>query len=129
MPFEHTWGHRSLYKRFFGQTTVQEFLQSVELTQGDARFDDLMYAINDFTEATLPRLSPENVTLFAAKGIGAAYSNPKIKIAVITADLHAQEMALKYATIAPFKLVLFNNREKLDQWLPAANRVTATAPG
>lgn len=128
MPFEHTWGHRTLYKRFFGQTTVREFMLSIELTQGDARFDQLMYSINDFTEATLPTLTKENITLFGALGIGAAFSNRQICIAVVTSDPHAAAMALKYAEIAPFKLVVLGNREELDQWLPVPHRVTAAAP-
>lgn len=129
MPFEHTWGHRTLYKRFFGPTTVREFMLSVELTQGDARFDQLLFSINDFTEATLPTLTKEDVTLFGALGIGAAFSNRKICIAVITSDPHAAAMALKYAEIAPFKLVVLGSRVELNQWLPEAHRVTAAAPG
>jgi hypothetical protein len=128
LPFEHTWGHRTLYKRFFGPTTVREFMLSVELTQGDARFDQLMYSINDFSEATLPTLSKDDITLFGALGIGAAFSNRKICIAVVTSDPHAAAMALKYAEIAPFKLVVLSSREELDQWLPAAQHVRAAAP-
>lgn len=129
MPFEHTWGNRTLYKRFFGPTTVREFMLSVELTQGDARFDQLLFSINDFTEATLPTLTKEDVTLFGALGIGAAFSNRKICIAVITSDPHAAAMALKYAEIAPFKLAVLGSRVELNQWLPEAHRVTAAAPG
>ncbi|MBY0466907.1 MAG: hypothetical protein K2W33_18370 [Burkholderiales bacterium] len=129
MPFEHTWGHRTLYKRFFGPTTVREFMLSVELTQGDARFDQLLFSVNDFTEATLPTLTKEDVTLFGALGIGAAFSNRKICIAVITSDPHAAAMALKYAEIAPFKLVVLGSRVELNQWLPEAHRVTAPVPG
>lgn len=129
MPFEHTWGHRTLYKRFFGPTTVREFMLSVELTQGDARFDQLLFSVNDFTEATLPTLTKEDVTLFGALGIGAAFSNRKICIAVVTSDPHAAAMALKYAEIAPFKLVVLGSRVELNQWLPEAHRVTAPVPG
>lgn len=123
MPFEHHWRKRSLYKRFFGDTTPNDFMLSVELTHGDPRFDELRYTINDFTEATLPQLSQSEVMAFAAHGIGAAYSNAQIQIVVITQDLHAHEMALRYALVAPFKLKVFETREEANAWLPAAHRI------
>lgn len=123
MPFENRWGHRSVHKRFFGDMTVAEFVLSMELVQGDPRFDDLAFAINDFTEATLPPLTEADTQTFAAFGIGASYSNPKIKIAVITADPMAKTMALKYAAVAPFELKIFSTRAEMLAWLPEKNHV------
>ena len=123
MPFENRWGHRSVHKRFFGEMTVAEFVLSMELIQGDSRFDDLAYAINDFTEATLPPLTEADTQTFAAFGIGASFTNPKIKIGVVTADPLAKAMALKYAAVAPFELKIFSTRAEVLAWLPEKNQI------
>lgn len=123
MPFEHVWRHRSIYKRFFGSVTAQEFLLSIKLTQGDARFDSLKYTLNDFTDATLPLLTREQIVAFAAPGIGAAYTNRNIQIVVITADPVAQAEARDYARLAPFPLHVFPNRHDANAWLPADQHI------
>lgn len=118
MPFENTWGHRSVYKRFFGQLTVAEFMRSVTVVQGDERFDDLLYALNDFTEASLPPLSKSDADTFAAFGLGASYSNPKIKVVVITESDVAHALALQYAQASRFDVQIFSNLKQALAWIP-----------
>ena len=105
--------------------TVAEFALSMELIQGDPRFDDLIYAINDFTEATLPPLTEADAQTFAAFGIGASYTNPKIKIGVVTTDPLAKAMAFKYAAVAPFDLKVFATRADAHHWMPEKYRLAA----
>ena len=119
MPFENIWGHRSVYKRFFGQLTVAEFMRSVDLVQGDPRFDDLAYTLNDFTHATLPPLTEADVKTFAAFGLGASYTNPKIKIAVVTQHDTTRAMALRYAAASRFELQVFTTLAQALTWIPA----------
>jgi len=118
MPFENIWGYRSVHKRFFGQLSIQEFMHSVELIQGDERFDALRYAINDFTEAVLPLLTEENVKTFAAFGLGAAYTNPKIKVGVVSSNEVARAMAQRYAAASPFEVKIFATMAEVHAWMP-----------
>lgn len=119
MPFENIWGHRSVLKRFFGQLTVAEFMRSVAQVQGDPRFDNLAYTLNDFTDATLPPLAEADVQTFAAFGLGASYTNPKIKIAVVTQHDTTRAMALRYAAASRFELQVFATLAQALAWIPA----------
>ncbi len=97
MSFELTWQPKGVVKRFFGNVTSDELLGSVIQTEGDYRFDDLRYVINDFTECTGYSISTEIVDSIAAIDSGAALTNPHIKIAVVATNAEMIALAQQYA--------------------------------
>ena len=116
MSFKHHWHAHILYKRFSGLVTAEEFMQSVQLVQSDSRFEQLRFSVNDFSAATLPPLTDEQLLTFAAFGLGAAHS--KVSIVVITGDGHAREMAERYGRLSPFALQVFASFEQAAAALP-----------
>jgi hypothetical protein len=118
MPFEHHWQANILYKHFLGEVTAEEFMQSIQMTQGDSRFDGLRYSVNDFSQAALPPITDEQLLTFAAFGIGAAYSNPRVVIVVITASEELSQAAERYARLAPFALQVFPSFAQASLALP-----------
>ncbi len=128
MPFDHRWIDRCLYKRFTGPVTAEEFLLSVQLTQSDSRFPGLAFSVNDFTEATLPTLSDEQLLMFGAHGISAGFTNAGVDILVITDDPHATHMAERYARLAPFRLRVFASRQLAAAAEPLTMKLFEAAP-
>ena len=86
MAFELVWEPDGVLKRFSGTVSADEFLRSVKQIQGDSRFDDVRYVINDFSGAAADKLCEETLTELSAMQYGAYASNPNCRIAFVTTD-------------------------------------------
>ena len=72
-------------------------MESVADIEGDPRFDDLRYVINDFLEVVSFSVTEENVLAISAIDAAAAITNPNIKIAVVAIDQQVRALAELYA--------------------------------
>lgn len=86
MAFELVWEPDGVIKQFSGQVSAREFIQAVERVQGDSRFDEVRYIINDFSAMTGHELSDEILTEAGVLQYGAYASNPNCRIVYVTAD-------------------------------------------
>ena len=86
MAYELVWEPDGVIKQFSGIVRAREFIQSVENIQGDYRFDDARYVINDFLAVTEHELSEEVLTEVAVLQYGAYASNPNCRIVFVTTD-------------------------------------------
>ena len=57
MAYEIIWEPEGVIRQFSGNVSAREFIQSVEQVQGDSRYDEMRYIINDFSAATAAALS------------------------------------------------------------------------
>lgn len=79
MAYEIVWEREGVLKRFWGELTSQDLLEATKVVVESARFDSILYVINDFTEVE----KAKNITLsviedYAAQRIGAAMVNPRM---------------------------------------------------
>lgn len=86
MPYDLVWEPEGVHKRFSGFVTARQFIQSVEQTQRDSRFDEIHYIINDLSEITGHELSEQVLTHLAAINYGAYASNPNCRIVYVTTE-------------------------------------------
>lgn len=97
MAFEIVWEDRGASKRFFGHVTDEELMQSVVEVEGDPRFDELRYVINDFLGVDSFAVSAANVHTISAIDGAAALTNPNIRIAIVATDAQILALAKLYA--------------------------------
>jgi hypothetical protein len=86
MAYEFVWEPDGVIKQFSGVVTAREFIQAVENVQGDYRFDDARYVINDLLAVTKHELSAEVLTEVAVLQYGAYASNPNCRVVFVTTD-------------------------------------------
>lgn len=86
MAYELVWEPEGILAQFSGVVTARQFIQAVEQAQGDPRFDEAHYVINDFSEVTGHELSEKTLTQLAAINYGAHASNPNCRIVYVTTD-------------------------------------------
>jgi hypothetical protein len=86
MAYELVWEPDGVIKRFAGHVSGREFIQAVESVQGDARFDDARYVINDLLAVTSHDLSDDVLTEVAVLQYGAYASNPNCRVVFVTTD-------------------------------------------
>ena len=97
--------------------TAQEFMRSITELQSDARYDRLKYCINDLTGAQALRVTESDINHYAAMGIGAANSNPHIRIAIVAGNPEIVAMVRVYASLSPYQLECFGNMDSARAWI------------
>ena len=123
MPYKLIWEHRGVIKHFSGFVTGPEIFQAGMDAEGDSRFDDYRYAINDFLDCTGSSISPDLVDEVAAVDLVAARVNRKIRIAVVATAPEIIVAATQYAN-SPMNVYptrIFSNRKDARAWLDADN--------
>ena len=86
MAYELVWEPDGVIKQFSGVVSAREFIEAVENVQGDYRFDDARYVINDLLAVTKHELSAEVLTEVAVLQYGAYASNPNCRVVFVTTD-------------------------------------------
>lgn len=86
MAYELVWEPDGVIKKFSGVVSAREFIEAVENVQGDFRFDDARYVINDFLAVTKHELSEDALTEVAVLQYGAFASNPNCRIVFVTTE-------------------------------------------
>jgi len=128
MGYEIIWEPRGVVKRFFGEVTSDDMLKSVADSEGDSRFDELRFVINDFLDITAVSSSHHDVEEIAAIDSIAAVTNPRIKVAIVTTSPVVKEMAEGYinSPLNHYPTKIFQTLAEGRQWI--AQTPTPTKP-
>lgn len=86
MSYELVWEPDGVVRRFSGVVSAREFIRSVEQVQGDPRYDEMRYVINDFSGVSSHTLSDDTFTELAVLHYGAHVSNPNCRVLFVTSD-------------------------------------------
>lgn len=78
MPYEIIWETRGVVKRHHGFLAGHELVAASREIQGDPRFDDLRYIINDFLDVDDHAVDKAAIEYFACLRIGAAQVNRQV---------------------------------------------------
>lgn len=121
MTYINHWEDRGLYRKFSDTISGKEVLESNFALQGDPRFDEIRYIINDFREITDFEVSYTDINVISAVDTAASLTNPNIKIAMI-ASLEPLLVWIKlYCDImedSPYICKIFDDMNAARQWLP-----------
>jgi hypothetical protein len=119
MPYTLTWEPRGVYRRYFGDVTVAERLDSFEAICGDSRFDDLRYALTDYLAVDSYEANRSATEEIAAFHIAPLATNPDLVIAAVTdrPDILAaiEEFKSHRFTAAPY--CVFPTLAEARRWL------------
>ena len=83
MPYELVWEPRGVYRRYYGDVTIAERRASFDAICGDARFDDLRYAITDYLAVQAYEITTQATAEIAAMHVGPLLTNPRLLIAAV----------------------------------------------
>ncbi len=119
MPYRLDWEPRGVYKKLWGFVTAAEYLQSMRDIHGDARFDGLRYAINDFLAVEGFDVGDRTIVDMAAASLGAKHSNSRIHVALVTHDERIRALAGLFASrdLRSFPTRVFATVGEARRWL------------
>ena len=121
MPYSSEWKETVSYQTFTGIVTGRDILLADMDLYRDKRFDQLRYALFDFSGATSIDVSKKEMKEIAYVDRAAAISNPKITVVVIT-DNHdlMRELTNLYAEYiepSPWETVIFDTIEETKEYV------------
>lgn len=117
MPVALQWEPHGVVREFTGTVEFEEYMQSVASLQNDARFDTLRYIIEDFSACSILHVSESDMDMVIASAIGAAFSNPHIRIAAVAQAPQARHLIHLFAQGSPFITRLFAQMERAREWV------------
>lgn len=122
MGYKLVWEPPGVTMHLFGHVTGEELLASLIEVEGDARFDRLRFCIRDFLDADSVTVSTALNEEALAHDIGAAMTNPYIRVAVVTAAPEVEALAIQRAAAAgrTHRTRIFSTRRAARAWAAEA---------
>lgn len=122
MSHHNKWEESGLYRKFTNIINGDEILNSNLSIHGDARFNDITYVINDFTQISGFEINNSDITKIATFDNVASLSNNHLKIAVVaTLDSLLSWINLYCDKMhgAPYECKIFTNTDDAYVWVSA----------
>jgi len=119
MSHQNTWEEHGLYRKFNDKISGEEILTSNLSIHGDARFDNIRYVINDFTDVVEFEAAEIDVLKISTIDNVAARSNSYLKIALVATSgplLRWIHQYCKQMQDSPLECEVFETVNSAYQW-------------
>lgn len=119
MPYQNSWEGNGLYRLFTGTISGQEIIQSNLELHGDARFYDIEFIVNDFTQITEFQFSEMELTSVVALDNVATMSKHTLKIAIVATHEALLKWISEYCKLmeeSPYQCKIFDNLDDAFAW-------------
>ena len=111
------WEPHGVLRTCRGPIGFEEYMQSIAELHNHLRFDSLRYIIEDFTLAEVVRITPDEVDMVIASTIGAAYSNPHIRMAAVAQSEPLRQLLGQFFHLSPYVNRLFDDLQAAREWI------------
>jgi hypothetical protein len=118
MPYIIQWEPNGVYKKFTGFVSAEEFFSSTQKFQGDPRFEEARYSINDFTAIDGHSMSHKDIKVIAGFSAGATLINSSVKVAIVTTSQTIIEFVNEFKEIGlkTFPVQIFPTLAMARKW-------------
>ncbi len=117
MPISLQWERHGAVKVLTGDVTGDELFNALADLQNDPRFDALRYVVEDFSGVGSVQLDAAGMDMLVDGAIGAALSNPHIRIAVVTGTPLLRTLARQFAAQSPYITQTFASLAAARAWI------------
>lgn len=123
MAYEINWEQAGVHRRFWGHVSDMEIAQSVGDASTDPRFNEMRYAIYDFSGCDDMTYTVEGTELLSALGVLSEMANPHIKIAIVADKPSTRGLGEAYtaAMLNRFPTGMFATLSEAREWLAMSN--------
>lgn len=120
MSHTNTWETQGLYRKFVGEISGDEILESNFELQSDPNFKNIKYVINDFTEVTGHSIESTHTKAYATSDDIISNTKGKLKIALIVTQPTLIALANSYREQMKnnlFQCEIFQAIEEGREWV------------
>lgn len=130
MPYRLIWEPpHGVYREYVGHVTIDERRESFDAICGDARFDDLLYAITDYRAVESYEVTSRATAEIAALHVAPLFTNPRFVLAAVATRPDVIEAIREFIahgfTKAPYEV--FATPEEARRWIAAVRPATRPA--
>lgn len=100
-----------------GEALADDLIEAMRQIQNDCRFDQLRYALMDFSPVQGLLLSDEELDVLIAMALGAAYSNAHIRLALVSSDEDGRSLCRRFMRSSPYLTRLFSDVAAARAWI------------
>ena len=86
MPYDLTWEPRGVYRRYWGDVSIDERRESFDRIFADPRFDELLFTITDYLDVRQYEITDAATEEIAALHVGPTETNPRLLIAAVVTE-------------------------------------------
>jgi len=122
MPYTIKWEKNGVVTTYHGVVNADEVLEADRSFYNDPRSDAARYQITDFTQGIPGVIDDKDINNIAAYDIGATYSIPSLKVALITNDPNVKSLCQKYINRMKeandrWEFMIFQDRKDARKWV------------
>ena len=107
--------------RYSGLVSVGEFMEVVLSIHADPGYASLRYVIHDMLEVEELDFSNLDMTAMAAQELGARYTNPGVRPAVVSKDPRMAEATRSFSALAQLEVGIFTELAQAQRWVGATH--------
>ena len=96
MPHSNTWETEGLYRKFIGEISAYEILESNIELHNNANFSKIKYVINDFSNVTGHSVEITHTRIYASTDRLISDYKKELKIALVVTQAELIELAKSY---------------------------------
>ena len=117
MPIDLQWEPGGVVRTLTGDVTAEALLHSIAALQNDPRFDALRFVVEDFSGVDSVQLETGAMDMLVDSAIGAALSNPHIRVAVVTSAQQLRLLVRQFAAQSPYITHTFASLAAARAWI------------
>lgn len=117
MGYSIVWEKQGALCIYNGMTSFDEMAAALTSVHQHIDFERFRYAIHDFTGASVLETGSTDLSTLIAQALGASYTNPGLKTALVAVHPQTQELARQYARRTALDSQVFSSRELARAWL------------
>lgn len=120
MPYRNNWKNKGLDRVFSESTSGEEILGSNLSIQGDHRFENINYIINDFTNVVSFEISDLDVEILATIDNVSTLSKKRLQIAIVVTNeelIKWTHLYLQKMQGSSYECQIFSNYDDAYKWV------------
>ena len=122
MAFAIAWEPQGATVRYLGRITFQEFMEAVLTIHAHPDYASIQFVIHDMLGATELSFDDLDMTAIVAHELGARYTNPTVRPAVVSLDPTMAEKTRLFSALTQLDVGLYSSMQE------ARAHVTARRP-
>jgi len=116
LTYSVVWERQGIYIRYQGRVTFSEFMGTVLDIHADATYASIKYVIHDMLAATELDFSGLDMTAMVAHELGARYTNPDVRPAVVSSDPGMEEKTRAFSALTRLDVGFFADVAAARAW-------------
>ena len=119
MSYEVLWQGHSATVRYSARVDFGEFMDAILNIHADPNYAALRYVIHDMLAVAELDFSQVDMLAMVAQELGARYTNPGVRPAVVSTDPRMQEATRTFSQLTKLDVGFFSNMADALHWVKA----------